>query len=42
MPDANFLQNPHLCPLLGNADAFCSAGAFPSLTDAVEGVFLHR
>jgi hypothetical protein len=26
----------------GNADAICSARAFPSLTDAVEKVFLHR
>lgn len=26
----------------GNADSFCSARAFPSLTDAVEKVFLHR
>jgi hypothetical protein len=37
MPDADFLQNLHLCPPLGgNADSFCSARAFPSLTDAVE------
>ena len=37
MPDADFLQNLHLCPLLGgNVDSFCSARAFPSLTDAVE------
>jgi hypothetical protein len=37
MPDADFLQNRHLCPLLGgSADSFCSARAFPSLTDAVE------
>jgi hypothetical protein len=43
MADADFLQNQHLCPLLGgNADSFCSPRAFPSLTDAVEKVFLHR
>jgi len=40
MPDADFLQNVHLRPLLGgNADAFCSARAFPSLTNAVEKSF---
>jgi len=37
MPEADFLQNLHLCPLLGgNTNSFCSARASPSLTDAVE------
>jgi hypothetical protein len=42
MPDADFLQNLHLCPLLEVVRTLFFSTSFPSLTDAVEKVFLHR